>query len=85
MSERWGTCRPCNGTGTRWVPIPGFPQVDKPAELTDDEKAAIRQLRTCDPDKVKAIEVTQRFFVRPCSTCDGQPGYSGDAMEQRRD
>lgn len=84
MSERFGNCNFCKGTGERWHPIPGTSQVVKDSEATDEERKELTALRT-GAQAAKIIEVSQRFFVRSCGMCEGTPGFSGDAMDGWRE
>lgn len=80
MSERVGTCNSCQGSGEKWHFIPNHPQVVTEVEATESERKELAALQS-RPVGSRIIEVSRRFFVRPCAMCEGVAGYSGDAGE----
>lgn len=74
MSERYGACPRCAGTGKRRFQVP-IPLKETPATLTEDEK---RELGRLGVDPISVIEVSGKFVLHECFRCAGT-GQDGSA------
>ena len=78
MSERYGRCNFCQGSGEKIIAVPDS-RADEVAELTEDDLNALKKIGVVNWRK--ATKSTVKFVTRICGMCEGQPGFSGDAMD----
>ncbi len=73
MSERYGRCNFCQGTGERTKVVPHTATSER-IQLTEAETQAV------GVQPLRAAFQTIKVVVYACQMCDGTPGFSGDAM-----